>query len=66
MATPEDVELSSLEWAKLEVFGRQIEDAAGILKVRKDELDFPYIEKWVQQLGLMAQWSQARQLADMD
>ena len=66
VATPEDVELSSLEWAKLEVFGRQIEDAAGILKVRKDELDFPYIEKWVQQLGLMAQWSQARQLADMD
>lgn len=66
VATPEDVELSSLEWAKLNVFGRQIEDAAGILKVRKDELDLSYIEKWVQQLGLMAQWSQARQLADMD
>ena len=66
MATPEDVELSSLEWVKLNVFGRQIEDAAGILKVRRDQLDLPYIEKWVHELGLMAQWSQARQLADMD
>jgi len=66
VATPEDVELSSLEWAKLNVFGRQIQDAAGILKVRKDELDLPYIEKWVAELGLNAQWSQARKIADMD
>ncbi len=66
VATPEDVGLATLEWAKLRPFNRQIEDAAGILKVRKDELDLSYIEKWVHELGLMAQWSQARQLADMD
>lgn len=66
MATPEDVGLATLEWAKLRPFGRQIEDAAGILKVRRDRLDVPYIEKWVAELGLGAQWSQARQLADMD
>jgi hypothetical protein len=47
MATPEDVGLATLEWAKLRAFDRQIEDAAGILKVRRDQLDLPYIEKWV-------------------
>ena len=66
VATPEDVVLSSLEWAKLKVFDRQIEDASGILKVRKDLLDRPYIEKWVRELDLTAQWSQARQLADFE
>jgi hypothetical protein len=51
---------------KLGKSSRQIQDAAGILKVRDVELDLPYIEKWVTELGLGAQWSQARQLADMD
>jgi len=46
LATPEDIVLSKLEWAKLGKSSRQIEDAAGILKVRADELDVPYIEKW--------------------
>lgn len=66
MATPEDVGLATLEWAKLRPFNRQIEDAAGILKVRKDELDLPYIEKWVDQLGLASQWSQAQKLAGLE
>jgi hypothetical protein len=66
MATPEDVGLATLEWAKLRAFDRQIEDAAGILKVRRDQLDLPYIEKWVQELSLTDQWLQARRLADMD
>jgi hypothetical protein len=63
MATPEDVGLATLEWAKLRAFGRQIEDAAGILKVRRDQLDLPYIEKWVHELGLESQWNDARRLA---
>jgi len=63
IATPEDVVLSKLEWAKLGESHRQIEDAAGILKVRSDQLDLPYIEKWVQELGLAKEWSRARQLA---
>lgn len=66
VATPEDVLLSSLEWAKLKGFGRQIEDTAGILKVRNDLLDRSYIGKWVQELNLTAQWSQARRLADLE
>jgi hypothetical protein len=66
MATPEDVGLATLEWAKFKPFGRQIQDAAGILKVRRGQLDLPYIEKWVAELALTAQWLQARKIADMD
>ena len=43
----------------------QIKDVAGVLKVQHS-LDLPYIEKWVAELGLNAQWSQARKIADMD
>jgi hypothetical protein len=66
IATPEDVVIANLEWEKLGKSSRQIEDAAGILKVRRDQLDLPYIEKWVHEIGLSTQWSQARRLADMD
>jgi hypothetical protein len=66
IATPEDIVLSKLEWAKLGKSSRQIEDAAGILKVRTDELDISYIEKWVAELGLSSEWSRARQLADLE
>lgn len=66
IATPEDIVLSKLEWAKLGKSSRQIEDAAGILKVRADELDLPYIEKWVAELGLSSEWARARQAADLE
>ncbi|HEY2171920.1 MAG TPA: hypothetical protein VGJ30_20020 [Candidatus Angelobacter sp.] len=65
-STAEDLILAKLDWARMGESLRQIQDVAGVLKVRKSLLDFPYIEKWVQQLGLMAQWSQAGQFADMD
>lgn len=64
--TPEDVIISKLEWAKMGESTRQLEDIAGVLKVQKDKLDRPYIEKWVAELGLAAQWSQARQLAGLE
>ncbi|HZE82111.1 MAG TPA: hypothetical protein VE604_14505 [Candidatus Polarisedimenticolia bacterium] len=66
IATPEDIVLSKLEWAKLGKSSRQIEDAAGILKVRADELDVPYIEKWVTELCLTSEWARARQLAGLE
>jgi hypothetical protein len=66
IATPEDIVLSKLEWAKLGKSSRQVEDAAGILKVRADELDISYIEKWVTELGLTSEWSRARQLVGLE
>jgi hypothetical protein len=66
IATPEDIVLSKLEWAKLGKSSRQIEDAAGILKVRAEELDISYIEKWVAELGLGTEWAHASLLAGLE
>ena|SRR5579864_1494965 len=66
IATPEDIVISKLEWEQLGESSRQTEDAAGILKVRANELDFPYIEKWVAELGLTSEWARARQMADLE
>jgi hypothetical protein len=64
--TPEDVIISKLEWARMGESSRQLEDVAGVLKVQKDKLDFSYIQKWVQDLSLIAQWSQAQKLAALE
>jgi hypothetical protein len=45
IATAEDVILSKLDWSKLGGSLRQIEDAAGILELRIDQLDRAYIER---------------------
>jgi hypothetical protein len=66
IASAEDIVVSKLEWAKLGESSRQIEDAAGILKLRREELDFPYVEKWVHELQLAVQWDRARQLAGVE
>ena len=66
VATAEDIVISKLEWAKIGESARQIEDVVGILKVRGKELDRPYIEKWVTELGLSSEWSRARQLAGLE
>lgn len=59
-STPEDLVISKLEWAKMGESLRQIDDVAGVLNVRGDQLDFPYIEKWVKELGLDEQWAAAQ------
>jgi len=55
--------LAKLEWAKIGASKRQIEDAAGILKIRSAELDRNYIEHWVQDLALQEQWLDALRIA---
>jgi hypothetical protein len=65
IASAEDVVITKLEWAKLAQSQRQIEDAAGILRTRWGSLDRSYLEKWVYELGLMAEWNRARQDADL-
>jgi hypothetical protein len=60
IAQPEDVIIAKLEWAKRGSSERQIEDVAGILKIQSKDLDYSYIEKWVQELDLQEQWDQAR------
>lgn len=59
LASAEDVIISKLEWAKLGQSLRHIEDVAGILKLRWESLDRPYLEKWILELGLETEWSSA-------
>jgi len=62
-ATAEDTIIAKLEWAKLGASDRQIEDVAGILRVRGADLDLDYIERWVTELGLAEPWRRARAAA---
>jgi hypothetical protein len=64
IATAEDVLLSKLEWAKLGQSGRQLEDAAWLLRRRSGDLDRPYVERWVERLQVAEQWEAVRRLAE--
>jgi hypothetical protein len=59
VATAEDVLIAKLEWARLSQSQRQIDDAAGILRIRAGELDREYVHKWVRELNLQEQWEAA-------
>ena len=63
IAKPEDVLIAKLEWMKISPSERQAQDAAGILTVQRENLDWPYIEKWVRDLDLLEQWEAVRRLA---
>jgi uncharacterized nucleotidyltransferase DUF6036 len=63
VASAEDVVISKLEWSKLARSRRHIEDVAGILRTRWKSLDHIYLEKWIDELALTHQWSDARTAA---
>ncbi len=52
LPTAEDVVVQKLRWAKLGNRPKDFLDALGILKVRSDRLDWDYIRKWCEQLGI--------------
>lgn len=62
-ATPEDVVIAKLRWAKLGESARQIEDAAGIIHMQKSTLDFVYMQGWVDTLDIEVQWQAALERA---
>lgn len=59
IATPEDILIAKLEWAKLGESNRQIEDAAGVIERQGANLDRSYVEYWVDELDLRKQWEMA-------
>ncbi len=59
VASPEDTVISKLEWAKLGASERQIDDVRRLLAMQPT-LDLVYIEHWVGELDLAAQWAEAR------
>jgi hypothetical protein len=60
-ATPEDIILAKLLYFREGQSGKHLEDIAGMLRVRGDQLDRPYLEQWVARLGLGGEWELARQ-----
>lgn len=63
VASLEDVVVSKLEWAKQGQSQRQIEDVAGLLRLRSTELDRTYIARWIRDLELATQWEHVCKLA---
>ena len=63
VASPEDVVISKLEWSKLSKSKRQIEDVALILRARRESLDEIYLKKWIRELGLEKEWTEAQAAA---
>ncbi|MEP6744775.1 MAG: hypothetical protein ABJB33_04710 [Gemmatimonadota bacterium] len=59
-ATPEDVVIAKLLWSKLGESERQINDAAGVIRMQGEALDTAYLEMWVDALELDEQWRTAR------
>jgi hypothetical protein len=60
VATPEDILIAKLEWAKIGESERQLEDASNIIRIKGDTLDIQYIENWVRELALGDQWNAAK------
>lgn len=66
VASPEDVILVKLEWAEAANPERQIRDVAGILRLKRGDLDTDYVESWQEKLGVQMQWQRAKALAGCD
>jgi hypothetical protein len=61
IASAEDVVISKLEWAKKGGGSeRQLRDVRGVLDQRGPDLDAVYIARWVDALGLQAEWRSVR------
>lgn len=63
VATAEDTILAKLEWAEATDSDRQLRDVAGVLAVAADSLDWAYLDRWIDQLGLRELW---RRVQDVD
>jgi hypothetical protein len=63
VVSAEDLVIAKLEWSKRAQSQRQIEDVTGLLRVRWKSLDHSYLKKWIPELGLEKEWSDARSSA---
>ncbi len=54
VSTAEDIILRKLEWYRRSggVLERQLRDVVGVLKVRAQELDLPYLREWSRTMGV--------------
>ena len=64
LLSPEDSVLSKLVWCRESESTLQLEDVASVMAVQWKNLDWPYVEHWVQKLGIERGFEQARQEAE--
>lgn len=57
LASPEDLVIAKLEWAKRGGSELQLRDVAAVLEAHGSHLDREYVEKWVEDLELKEQWA---------
>lgn len=63
VASAEDTVLAKLGWAKASgTSSRQLEDCAGIFRIKGDVLDTGYLAEWVRLLALEAQWAELQRM----
>jgi len=61
VASPEDTIVSKLEWSRMSGGSeRQRRDIAGVVATLREQLDRAYIERWVHELSLSDEWTQAQ------
>jgi len=63
LATAEDTVLAKLEWASLSDSERQERDVTAILRIRGTTLDWAYMERWADELGVRHELRRIRQKA---
>lgn len=66
LASPEDLVIAKLEWAKEGGSELQIRDVRSILRARGDRLDRTYVERWIAELDLSAPWREALEGLESD
>lgn len=59
IASLEDVLIAKLEWGRLGDSEIQRQDVVQLLERTWERLDHPYIENWIDQLDLRAEWARA-------
>lgn len=63
-ASPEDVILKKLEFYQRGGSDKHLRDIGGILRVSGASLDYDYLDNWARELGLTAEWQEARARAE--
>lgn len=58
VVSPEDLLISKLFWAKDSKSELQLKDVGSILQHQGDNLDLPYINRWVRELGIDQLWEE--------
>jgi hypothetical protein len=62
-ASPEDVILKKLVFHREGGSDKHLRDIAGVLKISGDEIDFDYLDRWAERLGVADLWRRVRERA---